>query len=150
MKGYPRGFLSSLVVTFVALAASGVLLVPTALELRFGWDVPWRPAGDQRLWLAALHSSAALAACGFAGALWSVHMRSGWRSKRHLPSGSTTAALLAGTVITSLGVLYLGSEFWLNAASAGHILFGAAWLAMGAMHWTAAIVERSRRDRKTA
>jgi hypothetical protein len=145
MKGYPRGFLWSLVVTSIGLAASGVLLIPSALELRFGWDVPWRPTGGQRLWLTALHSSAALATCAFAGALWSIHMRSGWRAKRHLPSGSATAALLAGAVITAPAVLYLGNESWLDAASAGHILFGVACVGVGTLHRALAIIERSRR-----
>lgn len=145
MKGYPRRFLPGLVAVFATLAVSGLLLVPTMLDLRFGWDVVWRLPGGHRLWVAALHSAAALALCGFAGALWSVHMRVGWRSRRHLISGLATAGLLGGTALTAVGVLYLGNEAWLLSASAVHTLLGLAAVAGAAAHWAVAVVERARR-----
>ena len=149
MKGYPRRFLPSLVATFAALAVSGLLLVPTALDVRFGLDVAWRLPGEHRLWVAGLHSAMALLICGFAGALWSVHMRVGWRSRRHLPSGLATVGLLAGTVLTALGVLYFGDEAWLVSASAGHTLLGVVSVICGAVHWTVAGFERARRARRS-
>lgn len=145
MKGYPRRFLPGLVSVLVLLAVSGFLLVPTALDLRFGWGVPWRLPGSQRVWMAALHSGTAFLMCGFAGALWSVHMRVGWRSRRHLLSGLSTTAMLAGAALTALGVFYFGDETWLLTSSAGHILLGASGTLCGGVHWLVAVMERARR-----
>jgi hypothetical protein len=147
VKGYPRRFLPTLVATFVVVGISGLLLVPTMLDFRLGWDVPWRLPGAHRLWVAAIHSTFALLICGFAGALWSVHIRVGWRSRRHLITGLATAGFLAATSITALGVLYFGNERWLTLSSAGHTLLGAASLVGGGSHWIVAIAERARRVR---
>jgi len=144
MKGYPRRFVPCLVAASAVLAVSGLLLVPTMLDLRFDLDVGWRLPGEQRLWVAAAHTAAALLLCGFAGALWSIHMRAGWRGRRHLRSGIATASLLAGTALTALGILYLGNEAWLLPASAAHMLLGVFSLVGGASHWLVAVVERRR------
>ena len=145
MKGYPGRFLPGLVTVFVLLTATGLLLVPTALEFRFGWDVAWRLPGDRRTWVAGLHTALAFAMCGFAGALWSIHVRVGWRSRRHLASGLAITGLLLATAITSLALLYAGDETWLSSASAAHTLVGVASVAGGAVHWGVTIVERARR-----
>lgn len=145
MKGYPRSFLPALVETFAVLAVSGLLLVPTVLDLRFGFGVVWRLTGGQRLWVAMLHSFAALLMCAFAGALWSLHMRAGWRNRRHVVSGLATIGVLAGTALTALGVLYFGDERWLLSASALHTLLGAGAVIAGGTHWSVSIVERVRR-----
>lgn len=145
MKGYSHNFFGGLTTTFAVLAISGFLLIPTALDLRFGWDVYWRLPGQQRLWVAALHSGAALLMCAFAGALLSIHMRVGWRSGRHLRTGLSTTGSLGIAAITALGVFYLGDEGWLVSASAGHILLGTASVVCGAAHWTVGFAERARR-----
>lgn len=145
MKGYPRRFLPGLVAAFGVLAASGLLLVPGMLDLRFGFDVAWRLSGSQRVWIALLHSALALTMCGFAGALWSMHMRVGWRSRRHVVSGIATTCLLAATALTSLGVLYFGNELSLMTASASHTVFGLATVIWGGAHWAIAIIERAGR-----
>jgi hypothetical protein len=145
VKGYPRRFLPALIATFIVLAVSGLLLVPTLLDVRFGWDVVWRLSGSQRLWVAGLHSAMALAICGFAGALWSVHMRVGWRSRRHLHSGLWTLGLLVGTALTALGILYFGDERWSLSASAVHTVLGIVSVIGGGVHWAVAIMERARR-----
>jgi cation transport ATPase len=145
VKGYPRRFLPSLIGLVVALTVSGALLVPTALELRFGWDVAWRLPGQQRLWVAGLHTAAALLICAFIGALWSIHVRVGWRSRRHLRSGLATIGLLGGAALTTLGVFYVGDESWLVSASAAHILLGTGSTILVAVHWGVSILERARR-----
>ena len=150
MKGYPRRFLPNLVACFALLATTGLLLVPTTLEFRFGWDVAWRIPGDQRLWVAALHTALALLMCAFAGALWSIHMRVGWRGRRHLRSGLATIGLLIAAGLTALGVLYAGDESWLAAASASHTVIGAVSVLCGAAHWGVALVERARRRAQTS
>jgi hypothetical protein len=144
MKGYPRGFLTALVATFLVLAVTGLLLIPTALDFRFAWDVPWRLPGAQRLQVATLHSAAAFAICGLAGALWSVHMRAHWRGRRHLRSGLWTAGMLGGTAVSALGVLYLGDERCLVSASAAHIVLGALVIAGLGVHWSIARLRRAR------
>lgn len=145
MKGYPRRFLPGLVTTFVVLAISGFLLLPTALEFRLGFDVAWRLPGDQRLWVAGLHSALGLAMCAFAGALWSLHMRVGWRSRRHVVSGICTVAVLTGAALTGIGLLYLGNKTWLTSASVAHTVVGTVSVAAAGLHWMATLSERSRR-----
>lgn len=145
MKAYPRWFLPSLVASFVALALSGFLLVPTALEFRLGFDVVWRLPGEQRLWVAAAHSALSLTMCAFVGALWSVHMRVGWRSRRHLVSGLSTVTVLIGAALTAIGLLYFGNETSLLSASVLHTLIGTVSVAASGMHWAVTIIERSRK-----
>lgn len=134
MKGYPRYFLRALLTVFGLLAGSGLLLMPTALDVRFGWDVPWRLAGGERVLTAAIHCTAALLMCAFLGALWSLHMRLGWRTRRHLVSGLLATAILGGAALTSVGIYYLGDENLLLTASAGHMAFGITATATTVVH----------------
>jgi hypothetical protein len=145
MKGYPRGFKTALLATFGVLGASGLLLVPTALEFRFGFDVAWRLPGGARLWVAAAHAATALLICAFAGALWSVHMRAGWRGRRHVVSGLLTIGSLTAAALSALGVYYLGSETWLVSASAAHTAFGVVGLLLVCLHASFALIARARR-----
>jgi hypothetical protein len=145
MKGYPRRFLSTLIVVFAALTVTGLLLVPTVLDLRFGFDVIWRLSGGQRSWIGGLHTGTAFFFCCLAGAVWSIHMRVGWRSSRHVLSGVITVGLLGSTALSALGILYFGDQSWLVSASAAHVLVGLFGVVCAGLHWTSVVIERSRR-----
>lgn len=151
MKAYPRRFLPALVGSFAALALTGLMLVPGVLDLRFGLDVVWRLNGPASTPVAAVHAAAAFLVCGFAGALWSIHMRAGWHSRRHLLSGPACFGCLIGAALAALGVLYLGEPGWLAAASAAHTVLALAALAWAGVHWRRAVVERAgRREARTS
>lgn len=110
MNNYPRWFTGSLIGTFAAVVTTGLLLAPTTLALRAEFDAVWRLPATARLGAAALHAAGAFALLLFTGALWSVHMRSGWRRRRQRASGLGLALLLLGLSITALGVYYLGDD----------------------------------------
>lgn len=124
MKGYPGWFRSSLISTCLGLYASGCLLAPTTLELRAAWGLGWRLGGGARIGVVALHAGLAMLALLFVGALWSVHMRSGWRRHRQKTSGLLVAlpALLLG--LTGVGIYYLADEELANAAAFVHLGVG--------------------------
>jgi hypothetical protein len=145
MKGYSRRFLPALLASFIVLLGTGLLLLPTVLDLRFGFDVAWRLPGAHSTWVAGIHSAAALLVCGFVGALWSIHMRAGWHSRRHRLSGPATFALLVGAALTALGVVYLGDPAGLAVASAFHTLLASGAVVVGGIHWRLARVERAGR-----
>lgn len=134
MKGYPSWFRPALLGTCLGLYASGCLLAPTTLVLRATWDLGWRLGGGARVGVVALHAALAFAAMLFMGALWSVHMRSGWRRHRQKTSGLlvTLPALLLA--LTGVGIYYLADEDLANAAAFVHLCAGLALLLPFAWH----------------
>lgn len=125
MKGYPRGFVTLIHATILALCVSGLLLAPTTLDLRLELPVPWRLPADGRSGVAALHVVLSYAIVIFAGALWHVHMRVGWRRRRNLWAGGAlvlTLLILAGS---GVAVFYLGGELEARCAAVTHLIAGA-------------------------
>lgn len=147
MTQYPRWFLPALLTVLSLVLLSGLGLTPTTLALRAEWQVPWRLAGGDRVWVAALHSAAAFGLTALVGALWSVHMRSGWRRRRQRVSGVALASLLVGLVATAVAVYYVGDDRLAAIAAFAHV--GAGLLATGvfAWHWVRGRASAAR-DRK--
>ncbi|WP_341677562.1 hypothetical protein [Niveibacterium sp. SC-1] len=134
MKGYPRRFYYWLMAAFAGLGVSGLVLTPTTLMLRFDTSLAWRIAAESRVFVAAVH-----AACGFVvswifGALWTVHIRAGWRQRRQLGSGLTLASALLGLILTGVGIYYLASDAWANAAAGLHVALGLGGIAVFGWH----------------
>ncbi|HLD09322.1 MAG TPA: hypothetical protein VJB68_04690 [Methylophilaceae bacterium] len=123
MRGYPKWFYRFLVASFVLLTLSGLLLIPNALDMRLEWDMPWRLAGSQQLTIVAIHAILAFLIVSQMGALWSVHMRIGWRHHKNIKTGLSLVAILLALILTGIGIYYLGDE-WSVPASAAHILIG--------------------------
>lgn len=122
MKGYPRGFVKALIGIGSATWVSGALLAPNTFALRTAIELPWQLPGAARVGVTAAHAGSALALVFVCGALWSVHMRSGWRHSRQRISGVAMAGLLVVLAGTSLAVLYAGS---------GRVADGSALLHLG-------------------
>lgn len=122
---------------------SGLLLAPTTLALRLETHVPWMLPGGARVSVAALHATGSLLGLFMLGALWTVHMRSGWR--RHLQRGSGGALVLAlgALALSAIGVYYLGDEGWAMVAAVVHITVGL--LAAGVLVWHGVAGSRVRR-----
>jgi hypothetical protein len=146
MKGYPRWFMSALVTGSGLLYATGLLLGPTTLEMRAAWAPAWRLPADTRLGMAALHATLGLLMMVALGALWSVHMRAGWRKRRQRGSGLLLAAALLWLAITAVGVYYLADEFLANVAGLSHLAVGGLLLLPFAWHALKGHRRRTRRD----
>lgn len=111
MKGYPRWFSVKLIlgvclVTFL----TGCLLLPTTLDLRLGIDVPWRLQGSNRNWVVAIHTTFAFCIVAILGALWSIHMRAGWKQKARRSSGALIVGSNIMLIVTGIGIFYLPNE----------------------------------------
>ncbi|MEW6705417.1 MAG: hypothetical protein AB1430_11245 [Pseudomonadota bacterium] len=143
MKGYPGWFRPSLIGMSLGLYLSGCLLAPTTLQLRAVWSVGWRLGAGARVGVVALHAALALLAMLFVGALWSVHMRSGWRRRRSKASGLLLALATLLLALTGLGIYYLADEQWANVAAFVHLVAGLALLVP--FVWHVAAGQRLRR-----
>ena len=120
MKGYPKWFNGNLVtLIFSILFLSGILLIPTTIEMRLEWPVIWRLEAESRLVIAALHAVFAFFVFGLLGALWSIHMRYEWKRDHNRKSAVALLIVLAILFITGIGIYYVGHEtLALNSALA--------------------------------
>lgn len=148
MKGYPRGFLRLLLATLLVVALSGLLLVPTLLMMRGDIELAWRLPASGRVGMAALHAGAGMLLLMLCGALWSVHMRAGWRRQRQRGSGGLMAAVMAVLAGSALALYYLGDETLAATAAFIHLAAGLALAGLFGWHWHAA--RRARSPRPTA
>jgi hypothetical protein len=124
MKGYPRWFYTALLLVITVLFASGCLLAPTTLDLKLECEMPWRLPADQHVAVAAIHATASFIALSIVGALWSVHMRSGWRRKRNLHTGLVLLGAMLLLALSAVGIYYLGDGAASVAASILHLAVG--------------------------
>ncbi|MES2318467.1 MAG: hypothetical protein V4631_13340 [Pseudomonadota bacterium] len=135
MKGYPRWFLATLVGTLLVILASGLLLAPTTLMTRADVDVAWRLPAAARVTMAALHTAAGLATMLLIGALWSVHMRSGWRRRKHRASGLTLALALLMLGASAVALFYAADDTLGALAALVHLAVGLGLIGQFCWHW---------------
>jgi len=126
IKGYPGHFYSILMLTIAALFITGCLLVPTTLNLKLEWDVPWRLSSEQHISMAAAHATLSLLMAAIIGALWSIHMRAGWRRRKNHHSGLSLLIIMVLLGITAMGIYYFGDEQFSMLSSVTHMLMGIA------------------------
>ncbi|MBC7699871.1 hypothetical protein [Aquabacterium sp.] len=142
MKGYPKWFLSLLISTMLLMWVTGGLLTPTTLVLRAEVMMPRLP-GSARVLTAALHAAGGFGLAMLMGALWSVHMRSGWRRHRQRISGLILNMLLLLLNISAVGIYYLGDESLGTLVAFTHLGAGVALAGPLGWHWI-----RGRQARK--
>lgn len=142
LSSYPPWFFPLLIVVMVTLLITGVLLVPTMLEMRMAWDSPVQVSADLRLASAALHTTIAFAAMILIGSLSAVHMRVGW--KRHLNriSGIGLLLLFGILLLTAIGMFYVGDEDFSRWSSVVHSTVGVVVTVLFCWH-----MEKGRRIR---
>jgi len=145
MKGYPSWFVPALVGALLLMFATGLLLGPTTLMLRADLAMPWRLPGGARVPVAALHAAGGFALMLLMGALWSVHMRAGWRRRRQRGSGLVLGLLLLVLAVSAVAVYYLGDETLGVAAALTHLAAGLALAFPFGWHWA-----HGRRARRQA
>ena len=135
MKGYPRWFVTVLTSALGVMLVTGLLLAPTTLAMRADIALPWRLPGSGRVLTAALHAAGGFALTLLAGALWSVHMRSGWRRRRHRLSGSLLGGLLLALAASAVAVYYVGEEALGAATAIVHLALGLLLALAFGWHW---------------
>lgn len=144
MKGYPKWFLRALIATMLVMWVTGGLLTPTTLVLRAEVDMARLP-GSARVLTVASHAAGGLVMTLLIGALFSVHMRSGWRRRRQRGSGLLVATLFMVLNASAVGIYYLGDDTLGAAAAFIHLGVGLVLIGPLAWHWV-----RGRRARRQA
>lgn len=144
LAGYPHGLYGALMLALVVLLASGIALLPSMLEMRMDYEMPWRVAGDARWAAAVTHCAAGFLLAGMVGALLAIHVRIGWRRRLNRISGTALLALLGLMVLTALGIYYFGDDFWSRSSSVTHSCAGL--LATPLFIWHVIKGSRLRRD----
>lgn len=135
MKGYPRWFVPLLVGALLLMLGTGLLLTPTTLALRTEFALPWRLPGPGRVLVAALHAAGGFMLLLVVGALWSVHMRSGWRRHRQRASGLLVGVLLLVLTASAIAVYYIGDETLGTVAALVHLGVGLVLVGPFGWHW---------------
>ena len=135
MKGYPKGFLTVLLAVLALLLVSGLLLAPTTLTLHAQWSMTWRLSTTARSVVAWTHASGALVTLVLLGALWTVHMRMGWRRAKSRVSGSAMVIMMALLAASALGVYYLGDGEWYGVNALLHLVLGVVVAVQLPVHW---------------
>lgn len=136
MKGYPKSFQSVLYGGLILMTISGLLLIPTLLDMRLEWDVSWRLDYDSRVIWAALHLLAGMVLIMKLGAIWAVHIRVNWRKKRNHFSGLILGLLLMLLGLTAAGLYYFGDEDLSLYNSLLHTLGGLSLIILILYHMT--------------
>lgn len=135
MKGYPRWFSRTFITLIMLLVSlSGCLLVPSLLEMRLEWEEIWTPLKDYRTLVVATHTLSGILIMMVLGALWSIHMRVGWRAKEKRTSGSLSVLAFLLVAISSIGILYFGDEMLSLGSSLVHTALGLAVIPVFAIH----------------
>lgn len=125
MSGYPKWFSARVIsLTVLALFITGVLLTPTALEMRLDWEVPWRLRGDHRVIVAAVHALFSFMMIAIIGALSTTHMRAGLRQQRNHRNGIVMVVIFVLLVVTGVGIYYFGDDLLASISSISHLLMG--------------------------
>lgn len=135
MKGYPRWFLPALLGAMLLMFVTGVLLAPTTLMLKAELALPWHLPSSARVLTAALHAAGGFTLMLLVGALWSLHMRAGWRRNRQRGSGAVLGVMLLVLAVSAVAVYYLGDETLGATAALIHLGTGLALALPFGWHW---------------
>jgi hypothetical protein len=142
LSSYPRWFFSLLISVLLALLSSGLLLIPSMMEMRLDLAAPFAVDGGLRVGSAALHTTAAFLTMILVGALSIVHMRMGWRRHLNRISGLALLLFLAVLLLSAVGMFYFGDEAFSRVSSIVHTLAGFALTVLFLWH-----LEHGRRIR---
>lgn len=148
MRAYPPVFITVFWWVLGLLLVSGLLLLPGMLDLRLEWEVPASLMLGSRVWWAALHGLLAFAAVGVVGALFPLHIRSGWRRRKHVRSGLTLLALIIALPLTGWGIYYIADERWSVWSSVAHVILALATTLLFVIHMV--LGRRTQREHMAA
>jgi len=134
VRTYPPGFATVLHFALAGLLASGLLLVPGALQMRLEWNLPWALGDGARVWVAATHAACFFTLLALLGAVWTVHMRAGWLRRENRLSGAALLAAFGVLAVSGLGLYYAGGETLPRWSVIAHLLAGSAVPALYVAH----------------
>lgn len=135
MNGYPKWFLPALLGMLGAVFVTGLLLAPTTLAMRAELEIAWRLQAGARVLVAALHATACFVLLMLVGALWPLHMRSGWRRRQQRVSGTLLGTLLMLLAASAVGVYYLGEDLPARIVALLHLALGLVAAVPFGWHW---------------
>lgn len=135
MKGYPRWFLRCVLGVLLVLLISGILLTPNTLIMRAEFEFEWRLPNASRVWTSVMHAGFGFVMMLLVGAIWSIHMRSGWRRHKHRSSGLFLAMFFLILAVTAVAIYYLGESASANWAAYCHLAAGVLVTFLFAWHW---------------
>jgi hypothetical protein len=116
------GFQFALFAAFSVLFVTGALwLCADQMKVTVDTGETWQAIAANLL---MVHGGVAMITLMFLGALFPLHIRLGWRSRRNLVTGAAMASFNAVLVVTAFGLYYTGSEVLRPWMSIVHTGFG--------------------------
>lgn len=125
MNGYPKWFSKSLIsITILVLSFSGLLLIPNSLIHRFDISSPLELIGFPRLLVTSVHVASIYLGLFILGGISIIHVKIGLKKKKNRFGGFSLITLFLLLCLSSLGILYAGSESLISVSSGVHIIAG--------------------------
>ncbi len=135
MRGYPKNFLGFLLITLFISLISGLLLIPTALELKFAISI-YDPSPESLAeYLHLSHALFSFLILFIIGSLWSIHMRSGWHKKQNIITGLGLTLGFFILFLSGIGLYYFIDDTFLNSTSVIHIIIGIFIIILFIIHY---------------
>lgn len=135
MRGYPKGFLTLLMILLALTFISGILILPQAIELKFALTIPNPVPENYSILLAFVHGFSSILLIFIVGSLWAYHMRQGWRKKENIFSGIGLCICFGILFLSAMGLYYFSSELNLAISSITHISIGFIVSIIFALHY---------------
>ena len=133
MKGYPVWFTRRFLVFLgLSLFSTGLLLLPTVIDLKLMIDVPWKLLTGQRKFVVFVHVLIGFCVIFIMGSLWSIHFRRHWKKKNK--SGISLIVIVFLLMITSVLILYIGDKLISDYSSIVHGTLGLLLPVMFSIH----------------
>ncbi len=125
MKGYPRWFSANFIaLTVFIVFLTGLILIPSFLEMRMQQEVSFSINGSLRLLSAAVHVFVGFLLFAVLGALCALHVRQEWRKNKNKRSGISMIAFILLLGSTGVGIYYLSNNTLIIVNSLAHIFVG--------------------------
>jgi hypothetical protein len=124
MKTYPKWFESFVWGLIAIMTLSGLLIIPKVMDLRFALILSLQIGDDLTQYSRVFHAILAFVFMMVFGALWTSHMRLGWRKKSNIKTGLSLVILNIILAISALVFYYSFEDNISNTASLIHIIAG--------------------------
>ena len=134
MRGYPKWFPRILFLVIAVAALAGIALIPNFLFYKMEWFEDQPMDGKMRMNIASIHVTAAVCLTFLFGAVWTIHMRHGWRMKLHRVSGTLFVAAFALLALSGIGSWYFSNETLIRWNGILHVASGISLILMAVVH----------------
>lgn len=124
MNGYPQHFYRWFMWIAVLVWITGLLLASSTLEIHFEYTLPWQLNEVLKHHTTTIHAVLAFTLLWLFGAIWTIHVRSGWRKKMNRKSGMLLMLTFVIIIFSGLGIYYLGDERLASFTALSHLSVG--------------------------